>query len=173
MWSELFADLGDKSEKLRRGYNLRANSSQAPERMDRALVGVLLVLSVGVVFTAGLTQSLKNSVSASLAHSSSTSVIAPGATVVVVIQDGAGGTSSLGFLPATITVVLGVNSSVKWTNEDYSIHTATAKDGTFDSGDIDPGANFTFVFSAPGTYSYHCDFHVWMKGTVIVLAGSS
>jgi plastocyanin len=173
VWSELFVNLGDQSKKLGFGYNLLANKMEAPERLDRALVGILLVISVGVIFTAGLTQSLKNSASASLARSSTTAVTYHGTTVIVTIQNGAGDSSSLGFFPTTITVVLGVNSSVKWTNEDYSIHTATANDGAFDSGNIDPGTNFTYVFTTAGTYSYHCDYHVWMKGTIIVLAGSS
>ena len=48
-------------------------------------------------------------------------------------------------------------------------HTVTADDGkTFDSGSIDPNATFSFTFKSAGTFTYHCGFHTYMKGTVVV-----
>jgi len=82
-------------------------------------------------------------------------------------------TASPGYSPATITVVIGTNNTVTWTNDDISIHTVTANDNSFNSGDIAPGASFTFTFTTPGTYPYHCVYHSWMSGTVVVKAAEA
>lgn len=88
--------------------------------------------------------------------------------VAVVIPAGTGASTSLNYSPSTIKVVIGVNSTVTWVNQDTAIHTVTATDKSFDSGDIKPGASFTFTFTTPGTYTYGCIYHAWMKGTVVV-----
>jgi len=70
-----------------------------------------------------------------------------------------------------VTVVIGVNNTVTWVNNDSAPHTVTADDGSFDSGNIAPAGTFTFTFTRPGTYEYYCAYHNWMLGTVIVKAG--
>ncbi|MCC6313143.1 MAG: cupredoxin domain-containing protein, partial [Thermomicrobiales bacterium] len=55
-----------------------------------------------------------------------------------------------------------------WTNDDTAPHTATAKGKVFDSGNLDPGASYSFAFTQPGTYDYVCSYHAGMKGTVVV-----
>ena len=93
------------------------------------------------------------------------------ASVKVSIASGAGtDTTNKGFTPNTITVVLGVNSTVVWTNNDSSPHTVTSDGGTFNSGNMAPGQTYSYTFTAPGTYAYHCTYHPWMTGTVIVKA---
>ena len=49
----------------------------------------------------------------------------------------------------------------------------TADDGSFDSGNLAPGATFSQSFSTPGTFTYHCNIHSSMTGTVTVVAASS
>jgi plastocyanin len=88
--------------------------------------------------------------------------------VQVAIPSGVGSSTSLNYVPQSITVVIGVNNTVTWTNKDVSIHTVTATDKSFDSGNILTGQSFTFKFTAPGTYTYTCIYHSWMKGTVVV-----
>jgi plastocyanin len=44
------------------------------------------------------------------------------------------------------------------------VHTVTAEDGSFESGEIQPGARGSVTFSRPGTYPYHCTPHPLMKG---------
>lgn len=69
--------------------------------------------------------------------------------------------------PATITVSAG--TTVSWTNDDPTEHTATAADGSFDTGTINGhGATARVVLDKPGTYDYMCEFHQFMRGTVIV-----
>ena len=108
------------------------------------------------------------------AYSSQTTQTSSGqasASVAVSIANGAGtDTSNKGFTPNSITVVLGVNSTVVWTNNDGSPHTVTSNGGTFDSGNMAPGQSFTYTFTSAGTFAYHCTYHPWMTGTVVVMA---
>ena len=76
------------------------------------------------------------------------------------------------FNPGSITVVIGVNNTVTWTNMDTVTHTVTADDGSF-NGSIPAGATFTHTFTIAGNFSYHCSIHKFMKGTVNVLGESS
>ena len=100
-----------------------------------------------------------------------TSSTSPASAVHVSIPAGAGtNTSSTGYSPGTITVVIGVNNTVEWVNNDDVAHTVTGANSVFDSGNMNPGDTFSFTFTSPGTYAYGCSYHPWMKGTVIVEA---
>lgn len=70
--------------------------------------------------------------------------------------------------PATITVVVG--GSVTWTNEDADAHSATANDGSFDTGLKSQNQSSTVVFNTAGTFAYYCSIHPEMVGTVNVKA---
>ncbi len=70
------------------------------------------------------------------------------------------------FSPATITVKAG--TTVRWTQKDSTTHTVTSDNGVFDSKNLAQGQTFTYTFSTPGTYNYHCSIHSYMTGTVIV-----
>ena len=93
--------------------------------------------------------------------------------VFVVIAKGAGENLHLGFEPAKITVVIGVNNTVVWKNEDSDWHTAHSNIPEFNSGLIQPGDSFTHTFLRAGVYPYHCDPHPWMTGVVIVKSATS
>jgi plastocyanin len=84
---------------------------------------------------------------------------AAGATAEVTI-------ANFAFDPAELRVAAG--TSVTWTNRDTVPHTATAGDGSFDTGTVDPGASASHTFDTPGTFAYACAFHPTMTGTVIV-----
>jgi plastocyanin len=73
------------------------------------------------------------------------------------------------FSPDTLTVKPG--TTVTWTNGDGTSHTVASDAGApvaFSSDPIANGASYTFTFSQPGTYTYHCSIHPSMKGTIIV-----
>jgi plastocyanin len=72
------------------------------------------------------------------------------------------------FYPASITVVIGKNNTVTWTNSDVATHTVSALNQSFNSGDIDTGHSWTHEFLTPGNYTYQCSYHPWMQGAVIV-----
>lgn len=59
-----------------------------------------------------------------------------------------------------------VGDVIGWTNEDSAPHTATLDDGDCTTDSIDGGATGALVFSAPGTYAYHCRIHPQMTGTI-------
>jgi len=79
-------------------------------------------------------------------------------------------TTSPGYSPDNIVVVIGVNNTVVWTNNDNMPHTVTSTSGVFDSGYMPQGQTFTYTFTSPGTYNYFCSYHSWMKGSVTVLS---
>lgn len=82
------------------------------------------------------------------------------------------GTSKLyGYEPLNATIVIGVNNTVTWVNNDSTIHTVTANNGLFDSGYLNPGDSYTYTFTKPGVYEYHCQIHPWMIGYITVLQG--
>jgi plastocyanin len=58
--------------------------------------------------------------------------------------------------------------SVEWMNDGHGPHTVTADDGSWDSGNLDAGLDFTHTFDQPGAYAYHCTYHGGMVGTVLV-----
>jgi len=70
------------------------------------------------------------------------------------------------FTPATLTIKAG--ESVTWENGDQRDHTVVAADGSFASGNIGPGKDFTTAFAKPGKYEYTCNLHPRMRGVVIV-----
>jgi hypothetical protein len=62
---------------------------------------------------------------------------------------------------------------VTWTNTGDEVHTATAKDGSFDTGNIASGASGSASFNRAGTFSYFCKPHAFMTGTVTVTGSGS
>jgi plastocyanin len=70
------------------------------------------------------------------------------------------------FTPVSVTIKAG--ESVTWENNDQRDHTVVAADGSFNSGNIGPGANFTAAFAKAGKYEYSCNLHPRMRGVVIV-----
>jgi plastocyanin len=73
---------------------------------------------------------------------------------------------SFKFKPPAIAVKKG--GRVKFVNADAAAHTATADDRSFDTQTIDRGKTKMVTFTTAGTFAYHCDFHPFMKGTVVV-----
>jgi plastocyanin len=72
------------------------------------------------------------------------------------------------FTPATVRVLAG--DSVRWMNHDTRAHTATADDGSFDTGSILPHGDATASFPAVGSFPYFCRIHAFMRGKVDVVA---
>lgn len=66
-------------------------------------------------------------------------------------------------------VVVQVGGKVIWQNQDSAPHTATADDGSFDTGTIEQGKTGSATFKEPGTFTYICKIHPTMHGTVEVV----
>lgn len=94
------------------------------------------------------------------AAGTSTSTPPAGATEAVSIKN-------YKFAPAQLTVARGTR--VTFTNGDSTSHTASAEDlPALETGTIAPGKSKTVTLEQAGTFSYHCDFHPFMKGTITV-----
>jgi plastocyanin len=70
------------------------------------------------------------------------------------------------FDPTSLDIAAG--TTVTWTNQDSTPHTATGDGDTFNSDRLEQGASFSFTFEAPGTYNYYCEYHANMTGTINV-----
>lgn len=87
-------------------------------------------------------------------------VVVPGAPSTVA-------TDISGFaFPPSVTVA--VDGTVTWTNADSAGHTVTFDDQALKSQSVPGGATVSVQFRAKGTYTYHCDIHSSMTGTVQV-----
>jgi|SRR3990170_126201 len=78
------------------------------------------------------------------------------------------------FDPADVTVEAG--ETITWSNDGALPHTATADDGSFDTGTLDPGNSDSVRIDEPGTYPYYCTLHgapggIGMAGTITVAEG--
>jgi len=97
----------------------------------------------------------------------------PATPAAAMAQGGGGGASTdlvaiadFAFDPETVTVDAG--TKLTWTNDDEAPHTATADDGSFDTGTLKLDDTGAVALDQPGTYTYYCRFHPFMKGTVEV-----
>ena len=99
-----------------------------------------------------------------------------GETVAVAITQGASSKGANAFSPSSAQIKVG--DTVVWTNEDATPHTVTSgsngqPDGNFDSSpNLSPlmasGQTFEHAFGDAGQYSYYCQLHPNMVGTVSV-----
>ncbi len=127
-----------------------------------ALAMVLLLSACG-----GTTAGSSNNTTSAATNTPTSS--GTGDNPVVMITTGS--SNPYAFSPTTLTIKVG--TTVVWKNTTSAPHTVTSDDGkSFDSGVNNPIApqsgTFSFTFTQPGTYAYHCSFHPYMKATIIV-----
>ncbi len=75
--------------------------------------------------------------------------------------------------PVNITVIVGVNNTIEWVNDDSIAHTVTSffvptGASTFNSDLIFQGKTFTVTLTVPGVYRYFCAWHNWLAGQITV-----
>jgi len=69
------------------------------------------------------------------------------------------------YQPNPVHVKAGATITV--TNQDGTDHSLTADNGSFDTGVFSSGSK-TITITKPGTYTFHCQIHNFMKGTIVV-----
>jgi|SRR5215204_5185597 len=84
---------------------------------------------------------------------------APNDTTTVEIRNNA-------FNPAQLNVAPG--TTVRFVNNDTEPHTATADNGAFDTGVLQPGYSSEVFLDGSGTVPYHCELHPDMQGSIVV-----
>jgi plastocyanin len=68
------------------------------------------------------------------------------------------------FNPAKLEVAVG--DTITFTNADSALHTATALDGSFNTGRLAKGKRTTVTIAAAGKHDFKCMIHRSMKGTI-------
>jgi plastocyanin len=81
-------------------------------------------------------------------------------------------TGAFGY-PFNFTVVIGVNSTVEWFNNDTVDHTVSSfmvptGAAAFGSNLIPPKGEFSTTLAVPGVYKYTCIWHPWLAGEITV-----
>lgn len=151
--------------------------------LSRRAVLVATIVLLTIISTAGLNIYAQTTTTASPETTNVSIVSGASNPPACYVGSGCGTNYLYGYDPPTITVVLGVNNTVVWTNEDgNATHSVTSSAGdpeNFTSGCIGPGCSpptpktYTYTFAKAGVYYYHCIYHDWMEGKVIVLAAST
>jgi plastocyanin len=133
------------------------------------LVGALVLLAAcgsnntPSTSSAPTATTIANTPTTSTSSTTPTPTPAPGTSQTVTIITNSDG--SFSFSPATLTIKAG--TTVTWKNMSSAPHTITSDDGkTFDSGTIPTGGTFHFTFTTPGAFSYHCNYHPYMRATI-------
>lgn len=138
-----------------------------------ALVGLMALAGCGTTTAANSTggnSSTPPAPTATTAPAQPTATTAGSGNSVTVKIIGATGNYS--FSPASVTVKVG--ETVMWVNDTAVPHTSTSDSGsalTWDSSAISSaGGTYSMTFTKAGTFAYHCAFHPFMHGKVIVTA---
>jgi plastocyanin len=122
-------------------------------------VAIALAVLVSACGSAGTTAPTKTAPTKTAPAKTAPAKAAPtGATRVTI--------SGYAYQPATLTVMRG--AKITFTNHDQTAHTATSNTTGFDSGTIKPGHSASVTVTKAGTYTYYCQFHAFMHGTIIV-----
>jgi plastocyanin len=90
---------------------------------------------------------------------------------VAITEENPDDPTTWGFQPADVVIQAG--TTVIWRNNGKSVHTVSADDKSFESGDIPPGGTWKHTFDTPGAFAYHCSPHPWMKGQIRIVAPGS
>lgn len=121
--------------------------------------GLPVVLVVLALVAAGCGGSSGGASSTSSSGSSTASAPVSGPAKVTI--------KSFKYMPATITVKSG--AKLTWTNRDSANHTVNSDTGTaLNIANLPKGKSGSVTLTKPGTYAYHCAFHPFMHGKVVV-----
>ncbi len=128
-----------------------------------AVALVVIIIIIGVVAAGGkktitpaTSQSANNSASSTSQPSSST------AAAKVTIKD---------YMFEPMSLKIKVGDTVTWTNMDSVHHNVVADSPSTSSPNgplIGQGESYSFKFTKAGTYSFHCQPHPYMHGTIVV-----
>ena len=130
-----------------------------PATTMRRLVGPLLLVAAVAIIAAACNGTGSTAYGAPASTAATATTTAATATNAAAIK-------GFAFQPDVLKVEVG--AKVTWTNDDTVAHTVTADTTSFASGNLQPGGSFSFTFTRPGTYAYHCSIHPSMHGSIVV-----
>ena len=120
-------------------------------------LGAILIAAMCLTACGGSSYGSAPSPTPTPAPSGSTTVTIPGSASTLT-------TTAFGANPLNISP----GTTISWLNNDNTTHTSTADGNQWSSGNIAPGGRFTFTFASPGRFTYHCQIHPNMIGTINV-----
>jgi plastocyanin len=123
----------------------------------RRVPTILLVLLVPVVALVTVLVTLNITSNGTSAAAGSRSGKAGGGTAIAIEN----------FRYSPDPLVVKARDTITVSNDDGTLHTLTADDKSFDTGDLDGGTKATIAVASPGTYTYHCDVHNYMTGKIV------
>ena len=136
---------------------------------------LVLVVVIAIVIPIALGAALINgplSLPAKTAQAATSSASNSASGTTITIPLGAG--NGANFSPTSLTVASG--TTITFVSQDTATHNirftvipagATIPGGT-PSTNLKQGNTYTVTLTTPGTYTFICDYHTWMKGTVTV-----
>jgi plastocyanin len=135
-----------------------------------AIIAIVIPIALGAVLIHG---PIPLPTSTAAPPSSTSSGSGP-ASPTVNLPSGVGANQQLNFSPATLSVTSG--TTITFVNQDTATHnidfTSVPSGSTVAQGTTSPnlknGNMYTVTLTTPGTYTYVCDYHNWMKGTITV-----
>lgn len=132
------------------------------QKLMFAIAVVVVIIIGGVLASGGTKKTETTKASDSSSKSSSSDTAGAVATNAVKIEN-------YMFSPMVATVKVG--DSVTWTNMDAVHHNVVADMAASDAPNgplIGKGETYSFKFTKAGTYTFHCEPHPYMHGTVVV-----
>jgi plastocyanin len=153
----------------RGGRRRRTTGISVIAKVTIVVVIIVAIAAAGTIFfmmSSGRSSSSGSNISCSASKPN-------GSTIAISIESGASNSANgPGYNPDKIVLVIGINNTVIWINNDSAHHTVTTSSApsgaSFNSGDMGPGATYSCTFTQPGTYQYYCKYHSWMSGTIVV-----
>jgi plastocyanin len=161
---------------------------------DTSTAPVIVGLAVGIALVLILAVWLSPALNANYSPKTSSSTLNITISQVAIPKGASSQSEMKNFEPSTITVIIGVNNTVRWTNYDRVSSSVVADNATEDpdfaaaaaqfptelpapgvtiKNWLPPGQSFEFTFNRPGEIHYHSEPHPWLRGTVKVLSVSS
>jgi plastocyanin len=137
--------------------------------------------SITVVQSSSVTTTSTSSTSTTTTttnSTTSTSSSSPTGAIDIIPQGASEGTN---FSPAKFTVVIGVNNTITWEDQDSgaphnvyftSVPTGATNPNPANVPTLVKGSNYSVTLTVPGTYDFECQFHTaWMQGVITVVQG--
>jgi amicyanin len=128
------------------------------------IVVAVIVIIGGVIAAGGMKKDSTSSASTSSAKTSTSSSDTSGAVATTAVK-----IENYMFGPMITKVKVG--DTVTWTNMDPVHHNVVADQKSADGPNgplIGKGETYSFKFTKAGTYTFHCEPHPYMHGTVVV-----
>jgi LPXTG-motif cell wall-anchored protein len=75
------------------------------------------------------------------------------------------------YSPRSVSIEVG--DTVTWVNNGQAQHSATASDGSFDTGVFGPGGSRSHTFNQAGTFDYFCTVHGQAQSGTVTVASAS